>query len=101
MNVRNDFAHAGVQKMVLAEHQPQYEPLPGLFYSREGYVLTEWVLEAEELAKLQAGGRVRLFTYTFGTRSSPCSCRRSGRTRCSHWRRSVERRKDLVAPGWR
>lgn len=70
-NIRNDFAHAGVRKIVLAEHQPEYDPLPCLFYASEGYVLSEWAPTPEELAKLNAGGRLRLFTYTYGQPFQP------------------------------
>lgn len=66
VNLRNDYAHAGVQKIVLAEHQPEYEPLPCLYYQADGFVLTEWAPTPEELEKLQAGGRLRMFTYTYG-----------------------------------
>lgn len=71
VNIRNDFASAGVTKMILAEHQPQYEPMPCLCYTRDGYVLTEWELTPEERDKIAAGGRLRLFTYTFGTPFQP------------------------------
>lgn len=71
VNMRNDFAHAGVQKGVLAEHQPAYDPLPCLVYAQEGYVLSEWAPTADELAALVAGGRIRLFTYTYGQPFQP------------------------------
>lgn len=57
--------HEGAQLVVLAKHQPQYEPLPASV-SRDGVVMTEWELSAEDLALLVNGGRVRLWTYTFG-----------------------------------
>ena len=70
MNIRNDFAALGVRKVVLAEGQLQYDPLPCLVAS-EGYVVTEWAPTPEEIEKLAAGGRLRLFTYTFGTPFQP------------------------------
>ncbi len=71
VNMRNDFAQAGVRKIVLAEHQPEYDPLPCLVFPREGYVLSEWTPTPQELEALVAGGRVRLFTYTYGEPFQP------------------------------
>ena len=71
VNIRNDFEAHGVVKRVLAEGQPEYDPLPCLVYQKEGYILTEWAPMPDEREKIAAGGRLRLFTYTFGTPFQP------------------------------
>lgn len=70
VNIRNDYG-AKAQKIILAEHQLEYQPLPCLFVRDQGYVITEWQPNSEELAALVAGGRVRLWTYTFGQPFQP------------------------------
>ncbi len=52
-------------RIVLAKDQPQYEPLPAAI-SSDGLVMTEWEFSAEDLATVVAGGRLRLWTYTYG-----------------------------------
>lgn len=54
----------GAQMIVFAQDQPQYDPLPAAVNS-DGLVMTEWELSAEELARILAGGRVRLWVWTF------------------------------------
>jgi len=70
VNLRNPLS-PGVRKVVLAEAQPEYDPVPALVFEREGIVLTEWALTPEEIATLQAGGRLRMYTYTFGQPFQP------------------------------
>lgn len=64
-------AQPGTQKIILAESQPEYTPLPALYYPEAGYVLTEWEPTPEERAILAAGGVVRLWTWTFGQPFQP------------------------------
>ena len=56
--------HAGAVRIVFAKDQPQYDPLPACV-DPNGVVMTEWELTAEDLARVLAGGRVRLWVYTF------------------------------------
>lgn len=49
----------------IAKNQPEYETLPA-FVSREGLVLTEWEPTEAERRTLATGGRIRLWTHTFG-----------------------------------
>lgn len=56
--------------IVIAKDQPEYIPLPA-FFTPEGYVITEWELTAEELARLMTGGRLRLSILTFGRPLQP------------------------------
>jgi hypothetical protein len=60
----------GTVKVILAEEQPQYTPLPALVYP-DGMVVTEWAPTPEELRVLADGGRVRLFQWTFGRGFQP------------------------------
>jgi hypothetical protein len=53
---------AGMTKVILGEHQPEYTPLPALRDAEK--VLTEWLLSAEDLRLLAAGGRIRLWQWT-------------------------------------
>lgn len=62
--------HEGAQRIVFAEHQPEYEPLPA-GVDRQGLVLTEWELTADELERLVRGAHVRLWIYTFGRQLQP------------------------------
>lgn len=52
--------HEGAVLTVIGAGQPQYIPLPASV-SADGTVMTEWELSAEDLAKVLAGGRVRLW----------------------------------------
>lgn len=62
--------HDGAALIVLGANQPQYDPLPAAI-DGNGLVLTEWEFSAEELAAILAGGRLRLWTYTFGSPFQP------------------------------
>ncbi len=57
--------HEGGILIIFAKDQPQYMPLPASV-DRQGLVMTEWEVTAEELARVLAGGRVRLWIYSFG-----------------------------------
>jgi hypothetical protein len=62
--------HPDAFPVVFAKNQAEYDPLPA-FVDRNGMVMTEWELTAEDLAKVLAGGRVRLWVWTFGRGFSP------------------------------
>lgn len=62
--------HEGAEIVVIAKDQPQYDPLPAA-RSAHGLVMTEWELSAEELAAVVNGGRIRLWTWTFGQPFQP------------------------------
>lgn len=63
-------APAGATYVILARDQAQYVVLPA-YVGPDGLVLTEWVLEPEETALLVAGGRIQLWTHTFGQPFQP------------------------------
>jgi len=56
--------HPGAGPIIFAKDQPQYEKLPAMIDS-SGLVMTEWEFTAEELAQVLAGGRLRLWVWTF------------------------------------
>ncbi len=60
----------GSKYVVFAKDQPQYTPLPAICFD-DGKVLTEWVLSEDERARLIAGERIRLWTWTFGQPFQP------------------------------
>ena len=68
--VRPPVVHEGAVYVILGKDQPEYTPLPGAC-DADGVVLTEWELTAEELAAVLAGGRVRLWIYTFNRPLQP------------------------------
>jgi hypothetical protein len=58
---------SGYRRVVYAENQPQYVPLPAYQGPHpEHEVVTEWELTEDELGQLVHGGRVRLRLWTFG-----------------------------------
>ncbi len=62
---------SGQFKVIIAEHQPEYTPIPAIVDRQSGWVCTEWALTTEEMAQLLAGGRVRLWTLTKGQPFQP------------------------------
>jgi hypothetical protein len=62
----------GQRRIVFAKDQPEYIPLPASV-DADGVVMTEWEPTAEELQRLLCGGRIRLFTHTFGQPLQPMS----------------------------
>lgn len=62
--------HPDAIRVTYAANQRQYNPLPAAVDSK-GLVLTEWELTAEELALILAGGRVRLWMWTFNQPLQP------------------------------
>lgn len=56
--------HPGAHRITFAADQPEYAPLPAAI-DPAGLVMTEWELTAEELARILAGGRIRLWVWTF------------------------------------
>lgn len=64
--------HEGAVLIVLGADQPQYDPLP-CARSADGLILTEWEFSAEDLEKIFSGGRLRMWTHTFGTPFQPVS----------------------------
>jgi hypothetical protein len=62
--------HEGARLVVFAEDQPQYRPLIASV-GPDGLVMTEWEPSIEDLALLHAGGRVRIWIYTFGAPLQP------------------------------
>jgi hypothetical protein len=62
--------HQGAHLIVLGANQPEYAPLP-CARSADGLVMTEWEFSAEDLATILAGGRLRLWTHTFGAPFQP------------------------------
>jgi hypothetical protein len=63
-------APAGSRMITYAAAQPEYRPLVG-YVDPHGVLLTEWVPSAEDLAALLAGGRLRLWIYTFNRPLQP------------------------------
>lgn len=70
MNCVEPALHVGARLVVLAKDQPEYTPLPASV-DAEGLVMTEWEPTADELERLFRGGRIRLWTWTFGHRFQP------------------------------
>jgi len=64
--------HDGARLVVLGQGQPQYMPLPASV-DEQGTVMTEWEPTTEELERLLLGGRIRLWTHTFGHPFQPVS----------------------------
>ncbi len=63
MIAQNIQQQPGTVKVILAENQPQYTPLPALHDPTEKTFLTEWALSDEERAQIAAGGVVRLWVW--------------------------------------
>lgn len=57
-------------RVVFAKAQAEYFNLPATI-SPEGIVTTEWELNAEEIATLVIGGRVRILLHTFNQPLQP------------------------------
>lgn len=64
--------HEGGRLVVIAEHQPPYAPMPASI-DDNGVVMTEWEPSAVDLERLLQGGRVRMWTWTFGRSFAPVS----------------------------
>ena len=62
--------HEGAIYVTFAKNQPQYDPLPAAV-DADGVVMTEWEFTAEELAAALAGGRLRLWVWTFNQPLQP------------------------------
>jgi hypothetical protein len=62
--------HDGATLVKIAESQDEYTTLPALV-DKEGVVMTEWELTAEELLCLRCGGRIRLWIHTFNNPLQP------------------------------
>lgn len=60
----------GAQFFEIGLGQQEYQVLPG-YRDADGLVMTEWEPSAEDRAAIAAGGRVRLWTHTFGGRFQP------------------------------
>lgn len=56
----------GARKLVLAKDQPQYLPLPVLYYPIQGRVLSKWSFSAAERGAIADGASVYMHTWTFG-----------------------------------
>jgi hypothetical protein len=64
-------AFEGSRPVVIeVKDQPQYTPLPASV-DNCGLVMTEWELTTEELHRVMCGGRIRLWTNTFGQPFQP------------------------------
>lgn len=50
-------------KIILAENQPEYEPLPALQDPVAGTFLTEWAFTEEERKIIAAGGVLRMWVW--------------------------------------
>lgn len=63
----------GRERVLIAEDQHEYEPLPATVGPPPQYeVTTEWVLDSDELLALVYGnGRIRLKLWTFGGKLCP------------------------------
>ncbi len=57
----------GAVTVVFAKDQKEYDPLPAICFPNDpfGVVITEWEFSAEDLARVLAGGRLRLSMWTF------------------------------------
>ena len=62
--------HEGARRVVFGAGQDQYVPLPATV-DGAGLVQTEWEPSAEDLGRLFAGGRLRIWLYTFGQPLQP------------------------------
>ena len=58
------------QRVIFAENQEEYEPLPGVI-DEDGVLVTEWELSPEEFATLQQSHKIRLSIMTFGKPLQP------------------------------
>lgn len=63
--VKPRYPHRGAEFVEIAKRQPEYQSLPA-FVDPEGLVLTEWEPSDEDRRVLANGGRIRLWTHTFG-----------------------------------
>lgn len=61
----------GSRRIVFAEDQPEYSPLPAAVCP-DGLVMTEWELSDDEMARLFLGGRVRVWVRMFEQRCEAC-----------------------------
>lgn len=62
----------GTVKVIYAEHQPEYLPLPVIKFE-DGKVYSEWELTQEEILALKTGSRIRLWCMTFNHPLQPVS----------------------------
>lgn len=53
----------GTTKIILAESQPEFTPLPALRRHADGVFLTEWAFTDEERALIAAGGVLRFWVW--------------------------------------
>lgn len=60
---QNMQAYEGTRKIILAEYQTEYTPLPALRDPVEGTFLTEWAFTDEERALIAAGGVLRFWVW--------------------------------------
>ncbi len=58
----DQFDTEGATRVVFAENQPQYIPLPALVF-HDGKVLTEWSFSEEERAAIARGENLRLWIW--------------------------------------
>jgi len=58
-------------KLILAEEQEDFVPLPCLLAKDRQYVITEWAFTKEDLKILKDGGRIRIQTLIMGQPFQP------------------------------
>lgn len=66
----NAHSAPGTRKVIYAEHQPQYIPLPALV-TPDGRVTSRWKLEPNDLLLIQNGADVYLTLLTFNAPLQP------------------------------
>ena len=71
VNMKAPHHDSGYFKTIIAEHQPEYTPLPAIVDRQQGIVVTEWALDDEEREAIATGGRIRLYTVTRGAPFQP------------------------------
>jgi hypothetical protein len=65
-------AGPGCRRVVYAENQPEYQPLPALV-TPDGRVACQWKPDASELALLNAGVPITIVMHTFNQPLQPLS----------------------------
>ena len=71
VNMKPPDPSSGQFKVIIAEDQPEYDPVPAIVDREAGMVITEWKLTPDEVTALSAGARIRMFTQTNGQPFQP------------------------------
>lgn len=58
-------------EVIVAEHQEEYNNLPGVYLSKGNILLTRWELDEKEKQQVQENGFMYLYLFTFGKAITP------------------------------